>query len=96
MRQYIVYRHNLNDPSGRDKVAVARLGAGSEEEACALAAQREGLANEKLSARPADEVDAREANRNLTARALGGYEPVVLPATVRDDGTTQAVGDVTP
>ena len=52
-------------------MAVARIEAGSAEEACRLAAPRVTLhENQHLTAEPAEEVDARENNLNLRAEAL--------------------------
>jgi hypothetical protein len=77
MKEYVVYRHGWNDDNQSpanglpEKMAVARLNAGSAEEACRLAAPRVTLhENQYLSAEPATEVDARENNLNLKAEAL--------------------------
>jgi hypothetical protein len=77
MREYVVYRHGWNDDNQSpaqglpEKMPVARVAAGSAEEACRLAAPRVTLhANQHLSAEPADEVDSRENNLNRTARSL--------------------------
>lgn len=77
MPEFVVYRHgwneaNQNPESGLpEKMAVARVQAGDADEACRLAAQRVTLEpNQRLSAEPAAEVDARENNLNLKADAL--------------------------
>jgi hypothetical protein len=77
MRQYVVYRHGsnpINQDPGRGlpaKMAVARVDAGSPEEACRLARSQVTLEDgQTLSAEPADVVDARENNLNLRAEAL--------------------------
>jgi hypothetical protein len=77
MTEYVVYRHGWNDDNqSRDnglpeKMAVARIEAGSPEDACRLAKARVTLhENQYLSAEPAEEVDARENNLNLRAEAL--------------------------
>jgi len=76
-REYVVYRHGWNqanqDP-GRglpEKMPVARVVAGSPEEACRLAFREVNLASgQTLSAEPADVVDARVNNLDLKAEAL--------------------------
>lgn len=77
MREYVIYRHgwdaaNQNPDQGLPaKMPVARIQADSAEEACRLAAQRVTLTSQQhLSAEPAEEVDAREAERNLRGEAL--------------------------
>ncbi|HEY7424565.1 MAG TPA: hypothetical protein VH682_10080 [Gemmataceae bacterium] len=77
MKEYVVYRHGWNAANQSPaaglpkKMAVARLEAGSPEEACRQAAPRVTLhENQYLSAEPAEEVDARENNLNLRAEAL--------------------------
>jgi hypothetical protein len=77
MREYIVYRHgwadsNQNPDQGLpERMPVARIEANSPDEACRLAAKRVTLTPQQhLSAEPAEEVDARETNRNLRAEAL--------------------------
>ena len=77
MPEYVVYRHGWNEANQRpefglpEKMPVARVEAGSPEEACRLAAQRVTLQdNQRLSAEPAEQVDARENNLNLKAEAL--------------------------
>jgi hypothetical protein len=78
MREYIVYRHGFNaanqDP-GRglpEKMPVARVQANNPEEACRLAAAQVTLeGNQRLTAEPADAVDTKEWQRNLTARTHG-------------------------
>jgi hypothetical protein len=53
-------------------MAVARVEANSPEEACRIAAGQVALAgNHRLSAEPAEQVDAREWEMNLTARTHG-------------------------
>jgi hypothetical protein len=81
MSEYVVYRHgwdeaNQNREQGApEKMAVARVPAGSAEEACRLAARQvEVRAGQHLSAEPADQVDAKEAALNRTARGVGGLE----------------------
>ena len=71
MREYVVYRHGWHadnqDPSQGlpEKMAVARIWAGSGEEACSRAAKRITLRdNQRLTAEPADEVDALEHDLN--------------------------------
>ena len=75
MRKYVIYRHGWNEANqSRDlglpeKMAVARIQAASPEEACQLAAGQVTLeGNQRLSAEPADLVDAREHDLNRTAR----------------------------
>jgi hypothetical protein len=77
MKEYVVYRHGWNAENQRpaaglpEKMAVARIEAGSPEEACRLAAPRVTLhENQYLSAELAEEVDAQEHNLNLRAEAL--------------------------
>jgi hypothetical protein len=77
MKEFVVYRHGWNEANQSperglpEKMAVARVEARNAEEACSLAAQRVTLeANQRLSAEPAAEVDARENNLNLKAEAL--------------------------
>lgn len=77
MPEYVVYRHGWNaDNQSKDaglpeKMAVARIEASSPKEACRLAIPRVTLhENQRLSAEPAAEVDARENNLNLRAEAL--------------------------
>jgi hypothetical protein len=77
MRMYIVYRHGFN-PANQDpaqglpeKMPVARILADSPEEACRLATRDViVLDNQKLTAEPAAEVDARVNNLDLKAEAL--------------------------
>ena len=75
MREYIVYRHGWNEANQSreqglpEKMAVARVPAGSPEEACRAAAGQISLAaNQHLSAELAEEVDTKEWAMNLTAR----------------------------
>src|SRR5690242_16630563 len=77
MRQYVVYRHgwdeaNQNPAQGLpEKMCVARVEAGSPEEACRLALRQVSLrASQRLTAEPADEADAKEDALNLKAEAL--------------------------
>ena len=77
MRVYVVYRHGWNEANQSpahglpEKMAVARVEAADPEEACRRAAPQVTLAdNQRLSAEPADEIDARENNLNLKAEAL--------------------------
>lgn len=77
MKEYVVYRHGWSDDNQSrqaglpEKMAVARIEAGSPEEACRLAKPRVTLHdNQHLSAEPAEEVDARENNLNLKAESL--------------------------
>jgi len=73
-RQYVVYRHGWN-PANQDpdaglpeKMAVARVEAGSPEDACELASRQITLEpNQHLSAEPAEEVDAHETELNMPA-----------------------------
>jgi hypothetical protein len=76
MKEYVVYRHgwnpiNQNREQGLpEKMAVARVEAGDPAEACRIAARRVTvLDNQRLTAEPADAVDAEEASLNRTARA---------------------------
>jgi hypothetical protein len=75
MREYVIYRHGWNEANQSpecglpEKMAVARVQADSPEEACRLAAGQVTLAaNQRLSAEPADLVDAKEHDLNRTAR----------------------------
>ena len=78
MTQYVVYRHGGNDVGGlwnikaaKEITPVLRVEADSPEEACRLAARSVTVqAGQYLSAEPASEVDAHEANLNLKAEAL--------------------------
>jgi hypothetical protein len=79
MRQYIVYRHGWNEANQRpetgvpEKMPVLRVDAESPEDACRLAARSVSVeAGQYLSAEPAAEVDAHEANLDLKAEALRG------------------------
>ena len=76
MREYVVYRLGWDEVNQRrdhglpEKMAVARLLADTAEEACRLASRNVTLtAQQRLTAEPADEVDAREQALNRTARA---------------------------
>lgn len=77
MQEYIIYRHGWNENNQRqdaglpEKMPVARIEAQSPEDACKQSLQQVTvLANQYLTAEPADEVDARENNLNLKAEAL--------------------------
>ncbi len=81
MAEYIIYRHGWNeanqDPAHGlpEKMAVARLQAGSPEEACQLAARQVDLQpGQHLSAESAAEVDARLQNMDLKVEALERQE----------------------
>jgi len=71
VRWYVVYRQGLesigNEQQGLEKVAVARLRARSEEDACRKAAEVMLGGNQCLSAEPAEDVDAKESALNLPA-----------------------------
>ncbi len=74
MRQFIVYRHGWNEANQNParglpaKMAVARIEANDAEEACRLAVERVTLReNQRLSAEPAAEVDARQNELNIPA-----------------------------
>jgi hypothetical protein len=76
MTQYVVYRHGFHEANQSpergqpEKMAVLRLTAADPDEACRLAAQQVSLyPGQSLSAEPAAEVDAHEAELNRTARA---------------------------
>jgi hypothetical protein len=77
MQQYVVYRHGWNDANQSrakglpEKMPVARVDAGSPEEACRIAARSVTIeANQHLSAEPAAAVDAQENKLNLKGEAL--------------------------
>jgi hypothetical protein len=77
MREYVVYREgwnqvNQNPDQGLPyKMPVARIIAGSPEEACQIAARSVTvLDNQRLTAEPAAVVDAREETLNTSPRAL--------------------------
>ena len=77
MREYVVYRHGWNEANQNpaqglpEKMCVARVLAHDPEQACRLAGRKVSLAEgQRLSAEPADEVDAREHALNLKAEAL--------------------------
>ncbi len=77
MAHYVVYRHGYNDANQSaalglpEKMAVARLEAASPDEACQLARRTATvLANQHLTAEPAESVDAHEDNLNLRVEAL--------------------------
>ena len=77
MKLYVVYRHGW-DRANQDaerglpvKMPVLRIEADSPEDACRRAAAQVTLQpDQRLSAEPADEADARENNLNLKAEAL--------------------------
>ena len=73
MREYVVYREGWDqanqDPDRGlpEKMAVARIFANSPEEACRSAAGSVRVTDDqRLTAEPADVVDAREASLNVT------------------------------
>jgi hypothetical protein len=77
MKLYVVYRHGwarANQDVERGlpwKMPVLRVEADSPEDACRRAAEQVTLQPEqRLTAEPADEADARENNLNLKAEAL--------------------------
>jgi hypothetical protein len=77
MKWYIVYRegwNKANQPPEHglpQKMPVARVQANSPEEACRLAAPQVTLANnQRLTAEPADVVDAKENQLNLKTEAV--------------------------
>jgi hypothetical protein len=77
MREYIVYRHGLNEANQSperglpEKMPVLRVQADSPEEACRLARGQVTLfEGQTLSAEPADVVDAQVNNLDLKAEAL--------------------------
>jgi hypothetical protein len=77
MPEYIVYRHGYNEINQAperglpEKMPVARVEAGSPEEACRLAARQVTLQpGQSLSAEPAALVDAQVNNLDLKAEAL--------------------------
>ncbi len=81
MSEYVIYRHGWNEANQSpshglpEKMAVARIEAGSPEEACRLAlSQVSLLPGQHLSAEPAEEVDARLQNVNLKVEALERQE----------------------
>jgi hypothetical protein len=74
MREYVVYRHGWNetnqDPANGlpEKMPVLRVWADDPDDACRRAApQVTLLGNQRLSAEPADELDAKENNMNRKA-----------------------------
>jgi hypothetical protein len=76
MREYIIYRHGFHpglqsaEHGLPEKMAVARVHADDADEACRCARHEVEIGEgQHLSAEPADEVDAHEAELNLTARA---------------------------
>jgi hypothetical protein len=76
MTEFVVYRHGhdatTQDPAQGlpEKMAVARVSAENADDACRIAAGRVTLApHQRLTAEPADEVDAKEREMNRTARA---------------------------
>jgi hypothetical protein len=78
MPWFVVYRHGFHesnqspDRGQPEKMAVARVEASGPDEACRLAAPQATLAaGQRLSAEPAEELDATEAELNRTARTMG-------------------------
>jgi hypothetical protein len=76
MTEYVIYRHGYHEANQSaergqpKKMAVLRLSAAGPEEACRLAARQVSLyPGQHLTAEPAAEVDAHEAELNRTARA---------------------------
>jgi len=75
MAWYVVYRHGNSETNQSathglpEKMAVARVRAGSAEEACSHAAEVMLAGNQYLTAEPAEDVDSHESALNLTARA---------------------------
>jgi len=81
MNEYVVFRHGWNavnqDPARGlpEKMAVARVRADGPDEACRRASADVTLyGNQFLSAEPADELDAREANMNVHRSSVIGGE----------------------
>lgn len=77
MHEYIVYRHGfhpVNQPAEHglpEKMPVARIQAADPDEACRLAARRITLYDsQRLSAEPAEVVDAQVTNLDLQIPAL--------------------------
>jgi hypothetical protein len=75
MTEYIVYREGWNEANqdpGRglpEKMPVVRLYADSPEEACRMAARQVTLTgNQRLTAEPAEVVDAQMAGLNASPR----------------------------
>jgi hypothetical protein len=75
MTEFIVYRHghdDSNQSAGRgqpEKMAVARVMANDADEACRIAKGRVTLAgHQRLTAEPADAVDATEWAMNQSPR----------------------------
>jgi hypothetical protein len=86
MPEYVVYRHGWNDVNQSrnaglpEKMPVARIQAGSPEEACRLATAEVSVQdNQRLSAEPAEKVDVGENKLNLKGAAL--LEPPLPPTT---------------
>lgn len=82
MPEYVVYRHGSDAANqGREqglpqKRPVARVEAGSPEEACRLAARDVTLAaGQHLSAEPAEQVDARVQNLDRPVESLSPGPP---------------------
>ena len=74
MKEFVIYRHgrdDLNQSADRglpEKMAVARVRAADPDAACRLARPDVTLYDgQSLSAEPADELDAKEANLNRPA-----------------------------
>jgi hypothetical protein len=82
MREYVVYREGW-DPTNQDpakglpvKMPVARIVASSPEEACqAAAAQVSVTGKQRLTAEPADVLDAHEAAMNASPRSVPADQP---------------------
>jgi hypothetical protein len=77
MKEYVVYRHGWNEVNQRredglpERMAVLRVQAGSPEEACRLAARAVCVEpGQRLSAEPADAVDAHDIDIDRTVEAL--------------------------
>ena len=77
MALYVVYRHGHNEMNQSaakglpGKMAVARVEAADADEACRLARRDVSLApSQRLTAEPADPVDAHEEDLNRTAEAI--------------------------
>jgi hypothetical protein len=77
MTEYIVYRTGPEQPGGADeRRPVARLSARSADEACEKARKSVTLSGgQRLSAEPAEKVDAKEADLNRRGAAL----PKLIP-----------------
>jgi hypothetical protein len=78
MPWFVVYRHGFHESNQSpergqpEKMAVARVETSDPEEACRLATAQVTLAaGQRLSAEPAEELDAKETEMNRTARTMG-------------------------